>query len=140
MNKTMGIEEVIANNCSDVAVYWGNPTEDGNGGKTFADPQELACRWENINQVVVDNKGAEITSRALVFVTQDVQEEGMLYHGTLEDLYDSNATDSSVGEVNNPMTIDGAYIIKRFQKTPSLSGDGFLRKVYLTPSLSFGGF
>jgi hypothetical protein len=136
----MGIQEVIARNCTDVCVYWGNPTEDGYGGKVFDDPIELSVRWENINQVVVDAKGAEITSRALVFVTQDVEEEGMLYHGTLDDLYDSNATDSSAGEVNNPMTIDGAYIIKRFQKTPSLSGDGFLRKAYLTPSLSFGGF
>jgi hypothetical protein len=136
----MSIEQAIVNNCTDTCVYWGAATEDGYGGKVFLDPQELACRWENINQVVVDNKGAEITSRALVFVTQDVQEEGMLYHGTLEALYDSNATDSSAGEVNNPMTINGAYIIKRFQKTPSLSGDGFLRKAYLTPSLSFGGF
>lgn len=136
----MTIQEVIARNCTDTCVYWSNPVEDGYGGKIFNDPVELDCRWENINQVVADTKGAEITSRALVFVTQDVEEEGMLYHGTLDDLYDSNATDSSAGEVNNPMTIEGAYIIKRFQKTPSLSGDGFLRKAYLTPSLSFGGF
>ena len=136
----MGIQESIANNCNDVCVYWGDPTEDGYGGKTFSEPLERACRWENINQVVVDSKGAEITSRALVFVTEDVQEEGMLFHGTLEDLYDLNASESSDGAVNNPMTIDGAYIIKRFQKTPSLGGEGFLRKAYLTPSLSFGGF
>jgi hypothetical protein len=136
----MSIEDMIERNCTDICVYWQSLGEDGYGAKIFADPLQLDCRWENINQVVTDKKGAEITSRALVFVTQDVEEEGMLYHGTLEDLYDSNASDSSDGAVANPMTIDGAYIIKRFQKTPSLSGDGFLRKAYLTPSLSFGGF
>jgi hypothetical protein len=136
----MGIEDNIAYNCSDTCVYWQSLGEDGNGGKIFADPIELNCRWENISQVVTDNKGAEISSRALVFITQDIEEEGMLYHGTLEELYDSHATDSSAGEVDNPMTIDGAFIIKRFQKTPSLDGLSFLRKAYLTPSLSFGGF
>jgi hypothetical protein len=74
-----------------------------------------------------------------VFVTQDVQEEGMLYLGTLDDLYDLYA-ESSGGGIDDPMSIVGAYIIKRFQKTPTLDGSGYLRKAYLTPSLSFGGF
>jgi len=122
------------------AVYWGSPQEDGYGGKTFADPIELACRWEDMHQIVTDNKGTEITSRALVFLPQDVDEEGYLYLGTLDDLYDMNS-ESSAGGIPNPATIDTAYIIKRFQKTPALgSTTVFLRTAYLTPSLSFGGF
>jgi hypothetical protein len=136
----MGIQENIEAMCTEKAVYWGNPVNVGEGGFTFDDPIEIDCRWENINQVVSDSKGVEVTCRGLIFVTQDVQEEGFLYRGTLDDLYDSNATDSSAGEVNNPKTIDEAWQIKRFQKTPSLDGEGFLRKAYLTPSLSFGGF
>lgn len=144
----MSIEDTIASNCTDKSVYWESLSEDGYGGKTFADPIELDCRWENINQVVTDAKGEEITSRALVFITQDVEEEGLLYHGTLDDLYLNSSGDSYMDSSGNldsdeyisPVTIEGVFIIKRFQKTPSLSGNGFLRKAYLTPSLSFGGF
>lgn len=135
----MSIIDDIAEMCVETAVYWGNPVEDGYGGKTFDDPIEISCRWENVNQIVSDEKGVETTCRGLVYTTQDVKEEGYLYRGTLDDLYDSNASDSSAGEVYNPKTITGAWAIKRFQKIPSLDGEGFLRKAFLTPSLSFGG-
>lgn len=137
----MGLTALLTRTCKQVCVYWGNPTNDGEGGKTFDDPVELYCRWEELSQVVTDNKGAEITSRAVVYLLQDVDEEGMLYLGTLEDLYDDYATDSSAGEVENPIGIEGAYVIKRFEKLPVLgSTTEFSRRVYLTPSLSFGGF
>jgi hypothetical protein len=74
----------------------------------------------------------------LVFVNQDIDEEGYLYLGTLDELYDS--AESSAGAIDDPKQIEGTYIIKRFQKTPSLDGTSYLRKAYLTPSLSFGGF
>jgi len=124
---------MITQNCPQICVYWGNPQNDGRGGFTFDAPVELACRWEGITQIVADKFGNEITSRALVFVLQDVDEEGMLYLGTLDDL-------DSVDK-ENPKQVEGAYIIKRFQKTPALGSTSvFLRKAYLTPSLSFGGF
>lgn len=139
-SKYMGIEATLIRSYKQTAVYWGNPKNDGFGHFTFDDPVEIKCRWEGMNQIVTDAKGNEITSRALVFVLQDVDEEGMLYLGTLDDLYDS-AEDSSFGALSNPKDIEGAFIIKRFQKTPALgSTTDFLRKAYLTPSLSFGGF
>ena len=130
---------MIARNCKQHCVYWGSPAEDGYGGKTFANAVEIDCRWEDMHQIVTDAKGVELTSRALVFLTQDVDEEGYLYLGTLDDLYDL-AGESSGGGIDDPISIVGTYIIKRFQKTPSMDGSGYLRKAYLTPSLSFGGF
>jgi hypothetical protein len=136
-----GVDALLTRNCKQVAVYWGIPTKDGEGGFTFAEPVEVYCRWEDMNQIVADAKGNELTSRALVYLLQDVDEEGYLYLGTLEDLYDLLNTESSEGDLPNPVTIQGAYIIKRFQKTPTLgSTTVFIRKAYLTPSLSFGGF
>lgn len=130
---------MITRNCTDTAVYWGSPVNDINNHKTFADAIEIPCRWEEMGQVVTDSKGVEFTSRALVFVLQDLDEEGYLYKGTLDDLYDS--AESSAGAIDDPAAIEGAFIIKRFAKTPALgSTTEFLRKAYLTPSLSFGGF
>jgi hypothetical protein len=136
----MGIEAEIGKMLTQDCVYWGSPVNDGEGGFTFANPVSLKCRWEEMRQIVTDAKGNEITSRALVFLTQDVVEEGMLYLGTLDDLYDLYG-ESSGGTLDSPKDITGTYIIKRFQKTPAFgSSTEFLRKAYLTPSLSFGGF
>ena len=135
----MSIEDNIKGMFTDKAVYWGNPQNDGEGGFTFNDPIELDCRWEDIEQVILDSKGASITSRGLVFLDQDVDIDGMLYLGTLADLHLDDSDDSSA-IWDDPRSVEGTYFIKRFQKTPSLRGDGFLRKAYLTPSLSFGGF
>jgi hypothetical protein len=138
----MGFEEVIARQYKQKCVYWGNPVNDGHGGFTFDNPIEINCRWEDMQQIVSDKYGNEITSRAVVYVPQDLDEEGMLYLGTLESLYELDGdSDSSSGGVDNPRDIDKTYIIKRFKKTPALgSTTNFLRAAFLTPSLSFGGF
>jgi len=136
----MGIEAYITSKCNQTAVYWGSPTDSGYGReKTYADPVEIDCRWEDSSQLISDDKGNEITSRAVVFVTQDVDEQGMLYLGTLDTLYDG--LESSAGALDDPQAIAGVYTIRRFEKVPSINDPTqFLRKAYLTPSLSFGGF
>ena len=73
----MGIENFITRTCSQTAVYWGTPVADGYGGKTFVDPVEISCRWENrVEKIsrVGSRTGEEIISQARVFVTQDVNE------------------------------------------------------------------
>ncbi len=187
----MSITTLITQRCTQVAVYWGSPQEDGYGGKTFSDPVERKCRWEAMNQLVTDSKGVEFTSRAVVYILEDVDEEGYLYLGTLDQIepLEGDYTEYSDGtyfmrkgirngtfvvdkeltatgfdgtegtdwaniagwvvseevdplaDENAPLSLEGAYIIKRFEKTPMLgSTTEFLRKAYLTPSLSFGGF
>jgi hypothetical protein len=129
----MGIEAFIASKCVQTCVYWGSPINDGFGGYIFADPVEIPCRWEDKDQYVGTQVGGEVTggvllSRSVVFVTQDLDEEGYLYLGTLSDL--------SVGQKANPKLVDTAYFIKRFEKTPALgSTTEFLRKAFLTPFL-----
>lgn len=130
----MGLQAIIERQYKQTTVYWGNPQSDGQGGFTFDDPVEIACRWEDIRQVVTDNKGNSVVSRAVIYVKQDLDEEGMIYLGTLSDF------DSTV-DTGDPKSIDNTYIIKRFGKVPSLAiPTEFLRAAYLTPSLSFGGF
>ena len=128
----MGIEALIARMCTQTAVYWGSPVADGYGGKTFDDPVEIKCRWENqvekISWQGASKLGEEIVSRAQVFTTQDVDELGWLFLGDLDDLDD--LVDSS-GEAD-PMAVEGAYEIKRFDKTPAMrSTTEFSRVAYL---------
>ncbi len=146
----MGLENVLLRQYKQTAVYWGVSGNDGQGGFTYDTPVELAppsngVRWEIMDQVVRDDKGVEFTSRALVFVAQDVEVEGLLYLGTLDSLYDL-LDESSESVLDDPKSLAATYnlsifTIRRFQKVPGLgSTTDFLRKAYLTPSRSFGGF
>lgn len=104
------------------AIYWGHPVADGYGGYTWDDPVEISCRWEDI--MMVEALAMEIRAelRSEVFLDQDVDEQGMLLLGELEDL------DS--GDFNDPVNA-GATMIIRFDKIPTVKADYFLRKAYV---------
>ena len=120
----MSIESFIASVCVQTAVYWGNPQSDGRGSYTFDDPVEIDCRWDQKTQLIVGAQGKEIVSKAEVLVTQDVDEEGFLYLGALED-FDSD-------ELADPEAINGAWEILQFAKSPAFkSTTEFVRQVFL---------
>jgi hypothetical protein len=86
--------------------------------------------------LIRQDDGIEISSRAIVYVLQDVDLEGMMYLGTLDDLYDI-ALESSAGALSNPKEFDKVWVIKKFEKFPALgSTTDFVRKVWLTPLLT----
>ena len=64
----MGIANLLTRTCTQTAVYWGTPVDDGYGGRTFADPVEISCRWEDKNQKLTASNGEEFISRSRVFV------------------------------------------------------------------------
>lgn len=72
--------------CVQTAVYWGSPTPDGYGGYTYDDPIEISCRWEEKAQLVVTKDGKEVVSKGEILVTRDLDIDGMLYLGTLDDI------------------------------------------------------
>jgi hypothetical protein len=122
----MSIIDSVTSNCKQIAVYWGTPTNDGFGTHTYADPIEIYCRWEDVSIKMLDEEGIEFVSRAVVYVLQDVELNGLLYLGGLDDL-DSDQED-------DPMTITDIQIIKGFYKTPVLkSTTKFLRKAIIKP-------
>lgn len=121
----MGIERMINRNCRQTAVYWGNPQNDGYSNYSYDPPVEIACRWVGGHEVAESRDGQQFLSSSTVHVTQDVDEKGLLYLGTLDDLDSAQADD--------PTTIEDICIIRRFDKSPALNNPTeFLRKAYLT--------
>lgn len=121
------IEQFMTSVCTQTAVYWGNPVSDGRGSFTYDDPIEIACRWEGKKQILkmYDAKGNIMEYIGVVYVLQDLDEDGCLFLGTLNDL------DS--GAYAEPESMDDVFPIKQFEKLPGLrSTDKFLRKAYLT--------
>lgn len=119
----MSITNLLKRAMVQVVVYWGAPVPDGEGGSTFADPVELMVRWEVVDEVVVNNDGREVVSKARIWVNQDVDEQGWIYLGELDDLG---------VDPDDPKTIDGANEIITFRKIPSLGKDNeFVRRANL---------
>jgi hypothetical protein len=104
------------------AVYWAVTGYDGFGGRSFAEPVELAVRWEDRQQLFVDLGGQEAVSRSVAYLGTDVENGGYLYLGTLNDL----ASDGV-----DPLTVGDAQEIRSFEKIPSLDGLRFVRKAWL---------
>lgn len=127
----MGIVQAITRQCKQKAVYWGNPVKNGYGGYTYDDPIEIDCRWEEKAQLLKmwDSKGDIFECIALVYVLQDVDREGYLFFGTLDDL------DSAQEDAPETIEISGrkAYSIRQFEKLPALgSTTEFIRAAYLS--------
>ena len=124
----MGIERFIKKVCVQTAVYWGNPKDDGYGGFTFDDPVNISCRWEDKIQIVATMDGQEVSSDSEILVTQDLDYNGYLYLGTLEELLE----DYTEEELANPMNVPTAKAIISKSKIPMIkSTKEFVRIVYL---------
>jgi hypothetical protein len=124
----MGIERFIQKVCVQTAVYWGNPKDDGYGGFTFDDPVNISCRWEDKIQIVATMDGQEVSSDSEILVTQDLDYNGYLYLGTLEEL----SEDYTEEELANPMNVPTAKAIISKSKIPMIkSTKEFVRIVYL---------
>lgn len=124
----MDIVSNIEKRLVQTAVYWGNPEPDGEGGYTWDDPIELDVRWEDSQELVLNNNGEEVLSKAKVTVSQDVDEGGWLYLGSL----DESALDST----SDPRDVDGASPIVSFRKVPRIgSTTRFYRVAYVTSSI-----
>ena len=115
--------KMLANQLKQTAVYWGNPQNDGYGGRTFDDAIEIAVRWEDRQERFVDTQVREQVSRAVVYVATDLVIGGYLYLGTLTDL--------SSAEEGDPLSVSSAYEIRALSKSPDIGADRFARKVWL---------
>jgi hypothetical protein len=101
-------------------VYWAPLGADEYGNQKYEDPIEMKCRWEDGTQVM-GLEANQFVSNAQVFVPQPVQEKGVLFKGTLDDLTD----------YENPFNNDGAYEIRKYNEQPNLRAKKFLRYAWL---------
>jgi hypothetical protein len=115
--------KVFTSQLGQTAVYWGNPVNDGQGGYTFDTGVDIDVRWEDTQEMFIDDKGRESVSRAVVFVSRDVVVGGYLYLGALADL--------ASAEDGDPLAVSAAYEIRKFDKIPSVDATRFTRRAWL---------
>ena len=120
----MGILKFISKVCVQTAVYWSAPSPNGFGEMQFASPVEIKCRWDDTTEIITNKHGAVVNSRATLLVTQQLDENGYLFLGSLEDL--------SAEQKENPLLVPKSFAIERADKNPLFkSRDKFVHQIYL---------
>lgn len=99
------------------ATYWGRPTDDGLGNKTFPAPETLGVRWEAKSELFRDSEANEVSSTAVVYVPKALEIEGYLYLGESAEA--------------DPRGVDGAHEIRQIGGTPNLRQTVQVHKVWL---------
>lgn len=102
------------------AVYWGTPVNTGSGYYTYDSPVEINVRWEDRQEKFTDQNGEEQLSRAVVFLSQDVDIQGQLSLMQLINLSSTERPEDNSG-----------WEIKAFRKIPDFKGQNYERKVWL---------
>lgn len=102
---------------NDDVTYWAPGTPDGYGGYAYAAPVKLKGRWEDRQDLFLDDRGEERKAEGVVYVDRDVETEGYLFLGK------SSATD--------PTTVAGAREVRQYRKLRSLTGRTTVRKAWL---------
>lgn len=120
------IEKYIKRISRHTAVYWSRPTPRADGSNSYAAPIEIKCLWVGGTQYIPDRDMREVSAKALVYVSQDLDEQGMLFLGKLSELTTAQKTD--------PRKVSRAYEITKFEKIPSLHiKDAYNRHAILAP-------
>lgn len=117
MNSTTAILRLL----KQTAVYWGSPIPNGTGGFTYSDPVEVVCRWEDKKETILTNEGDTIISNSMILSITNMDEQGYLYLGELDDL---NSTDV-------PFDLEDCRQIVMKHKVPTVNAKAILYKYML---------
>jgi len=118
------IESYIKRLGTDTLVYWSAPVADASGVMQYSAPKEIKGFYKGGYEVMRHRDGREIGSVAVVYLTEDIDEVGMLWLGELTDL--------TTAQKEDPRLVAGAHEVKMFIKTPSLAmKNNFARKAIL---------
>jgi len=98
--------------------YWAPSTLNIYGEQSFGTPSTISARWEEKTEIFIDKAtGKEKRSEAIVYLKNDLLENGFLFLGTSVQADPKNETDT--------------YLIRRVDKSPSLKGNRYTRKIWL---------
>jgi hypothetical protein len=114
-----------------VAVYWAPGPDDDFGNETYAAPVELLVRWTDRNEEIVNGRGETKFTKSEVYVGQDVELDGVLWLSSKTKGYTAGEAIDELDDEDEPFKNENASAIQRFDKTPTMKADDFLRVAYL---------
>lgn len=97
------------------ATHWPAGLPDGFGGTTYGTPEALLVRWQDQSSLFRDKDGREVTSEAVVYVPEPLDNGGKLY----------------LGESTDAAPVSDAKEIRQSASTVDLDAGERLSKVWL---------
>lgn len=100
------------------ATYWSPAVLNEYGERSYGAPASISVRWEEKTEVFLDrSSGKEKISQSVVYLKQDVDEDGFMYLGASVEA--------------DPKGVTKSFLIRKFHKIPSLSGKKYTRQAWL---------
>ncbi len=93
------------------AVWWRKSSINRFGDVVWSDPVEIACRWTDISEQVLDPKGEVFVSRSFVYVDRHLQIGDRLRLGTLVDLGVGGGITTVTGEGGEEILGEGGETV-----------------------------
>lgn len=101
------------------ATYWAPGVNDGFGGMTsYAAPILIQCRWQDEEDLFINDQGEEETSNTVVYPDRELAVKGVLALGSFLTFLD-------------PKIIETSVEIRQIGASPSLKGEVQLNKCWL---------
>lgn len=112
---------VITKMRKQTCVYWA-PTGgyNRNNDPILSAPVQMTCRWVDVHELFMDQDDKQVVSNAKVYTELDVQPQGYLKLGLLDDLDSETAFEN-----------EGVFRIKKFEKLPNFKNTEYLRTAML---------
>jgi hypothetical protein len=119
----MSILSLIKKVCVQDAVYW--PYESNTGYEpSYGAPQSIKCRWDGSSEVLTDKQGKQIVASAEILCPTKLEEEGLIWLGTLSSL--------SSEQRGDPRIIPGIAEVRKVSTTPLFkSTTKFVYQIYV---------
>lgn len=107
------------------AVLWAKTGTGGSGQATYAQPVEVACRWDDVQEEVQMIDGRKVISNAQLMLASPVTLGSLLMLGTLA-TWQAMPTYPRV-----PTKAQGAFEVFKASGTPDIKGRPLLYQAYL---------
>ena len=106
------------------ATYWDIGTRNGFGGLDYPEPEVINVRWEDKPSLFISASGEEIQAKAVVYSEKELNVEGYLYLGELDESLEA-------AERMNPLPLTDAFKIMAFSVIPNIRASRHEYKAWL---------
>lgn len=115
------------------AVYWEPLPAGETGQEGYADPVEIRCRWEDVQEVQAEPGGEQWMSAARIMVDRVVLTDGYLWRSSKTTRDPEGSALAELTTPANPVGNPGAAKIRKVTQVPDLhvTEAGTVRTAYL---------
>lgn len=102
------------------AVYWAPVAADKYGKKSYEEPIEIDCRWEDCQEMYLDVNGNSAMSRARVYVDRKLEALGVLWLPPENVQISEGAALTQLTDETDPFANSGTFEIRKVDELPEL--------------------